>query len=327
MDDKTRPEDISARPEDDDSWHEDDWYEDENVAKGALTELDVPDTPDDASRRTFSAKLVVALVGVALVLGVLFGRFVLASIATNNQLSGVTTLAESEIDTVIGTYTYNGTRHEITVREVIEASMSLDAAVNSDGTYSMPTADEVLSYARNEILNVAVEDEGIEVTDEEVDAFAEDYLGSSDYASIASQWGVDEESAEQIVRESCAVYKLRQQIVGEAGTIEAPELPEECASGEEDLATAEYGAYIVGLLGDEWDTEADTWARTDGSYYAALGGYEFSSTSATYNQAIQAYYVAWTLYSEEYAAVSEQWTDYVNTLLSTAEITIYSLVA
>ena len=93
------------------------------------------------------------------------------------------------------------------------------------------------------------------------------------------------------------------------------------------MATAEYGAYVVGLLGDEWDAEAETWARTDGPYYELMGDMEFSSTSATYNQAVTAYYVAYAQYSEESGTSSQAWTDYVNTMLSTAEIDIYSLVA
>lgn len=277
-------------------------------------------------RRMMSVKTAMVLFGFALILGVLFGRFVLASIATSNQLNGVTTLTESELTTTVASYTYNGLRYEVSAQEVIEFNMSLESAVNSDGTYTMPTADEVLSYVRTQILNAAIEAEGIEVSDDELDEFAESYLGSSDYASIASSWGLDEDSAIEILRQSCGQYKLREQMVGSV-TAELPDVPDTCDSGNEDVATAEYGAYIVSLLGDEWDTETDTWARTDGDYYAALSGYEFSSTSGTYNQAIAAYYVAYTLYYEESSAISEAWTAYVNTLLSTVEMTIYSLVA
>ena len=54
---------------------------------------------------------------------------------------------------------------------------------------------------------------------------------------------------------------------------------------------------------------------------------EFSSTGATYIQAETAYFVAYTQYSIAYANSQQQWTDYVNGLLGSASIEIYSLVS
>lgn len=297
------------------------------MARHARDDGRTPGRGAAGSGRRVPVALMAGVAVACLVLGALFGRFVLAGLGGSGAVSGVTSLEEGELDTVVATYAYDGRTVEVTARDVIEANTSLETAEAEDGTYAMPSADDVLAYARNEILNEVVADEGIEVSDEEVDAFAESMLGTSDYAQIAAQWGLDEESARRVVGESAAVYKLREQVVGDDEAGDPPAQPAACAEGEEDVATAEYGAYVVGLLGDEWDAEGETWARTDGPYYELMGDMEFSSTSATYNQAATAYYVAYAQYSEESGTSSQAWTDYVNTMLSTAEIDIYSLVA
>ena len=211
-------------------------------------------------------------------------------------------------------------------REVLENTASLDTLVNEDGTFPIPSADDVLSYARNAILNKAVEDEGITVTDEEVTEYAMQYLQTDDFEVIASNWGITVEDAESIVRESCAVYKLHDQIVGEVEVV-MPEAPATCEEGKEEEPNADYGAYVVSLLGDEWDAENNTWARTDGPYYESMSTMEFSADSATYVQAETAYFVAYTQYTQAYANSQQLWTDYVNGLLGNASIEIYSLVS
>ena len=169
------------------------------------------------------------------------------------------------------------------------------------------------------------ESRGISVDDDEVDAYAEAMLGTSDYESIASQYGVDEEQAKDIVRDAAMVDKLYQQIVP-ATDAALPDMPAEPESGDENAASAEYASYIISLAGDEWDSETGTWASTDGPYYAALGSESFTADSATYTQALSAYYVAYQEYSEDADAASTAWTSYVNGLYANASISIYGLL-
>ena len=69
------------------------------------------------------------------------------------------TLTLEELDeVVVGTYTYQGKVYQINARQAILDSVSLSAMLNDDGTYDAPTADMVLSYARNHILAQAVAD-------------------------------------------------------------------------------------------------------------------------------------------------------------------------
>lgn len=274
-----------------------------------------------------NVKLPIAIIiGVAaLVCGLLIGRFLLTGINMGG-VSGKTTLSESELDTTVGSYTYDGKSYNISARDAITATASLDSVKDSDGNYTMPSADNVLSVARNGVLAKAVEAAGITVSDDDVASYAESTLGSSDYATIASQYSLDEDTTKSILKQSAGVKKLYDTIVT-TSTGTAPTAPATAATGQEDVATADYYNYIIGLFGDEWDTTTNTWARTDGPYYAAMSDQTFTDNTATYSQAQTAYYVAYQQYSQTASSASTQWTSYVNGLLSKASIQISSLVS
>ena len=122
------------------------------------------------------------------------------------------------------------------------------------------------------------------------------------------------------------MYKLKEKVCStQAGTI--PDAPTAPAEGAEDTATSDYGAYIVNLIGDEWDAANNTWARTDGPYYEALKDETWTPDSATYAQAQIAYAVAYKQYASDATASSGEWTAYVNGILSSASIQIYTLGA
>ena len=271
-------------------------------------------------------QILAAGVVVALVVGVLVGHFVLGGGAPSPAFPGATTVSESDLDRVIASYTYNGKTETITVRDAIESQISLDSAKDSDGNYSLPNADSALAVARNQILAKQAEAEGITVSDDEIGSYAEQILGTSDIASLAQQYGLTEDQAKEVVRESAAMYKLKEKVCStQAGTI--PDAPTAPAEGAEDTATSDYGAYIVNLIGDEWDATNNTWARTDGPYYEALKDETWTPDSATYAQAQIAYAVAYRQYASNATASSSEWTAYVNGILSSASIQIYTLGA
>ncbi len=259
-------------------------------------------------------------------IGVLVGKFLLGGFA-GGAVTGKTTLSEGELDSTVGSYVYQGQTHSITARQALGAATGVDAAKQDDGTYTMPSADNVLDYARNQVLAVAVKAEGIEVSDEDMATYAKDTLGTDDYASLASTYGMSEDEVKEVVRQSAGVKRLYDKVVGTDDSAQAPETPAEPAEGSEDAATADYGKYIVGLLGDEWDADKGTWAREDGPYYAALKDQSFSADSATYDQAMTAYYVAYQQYSQQASSQSATWSQYVNGLLANASISIGELVS
>ena len=289
-----------------------------------------------------------AWIGIAvatLVLSVIIGKFLLGGAAAAGSLGGKTTVTEAELDTPIATYTYGGKSANITVREVIELNSSLDAAVNAEGTYNVPTADMALSAARNAIVREEARNRGLTVTDEELATYTTQTLGSADYASIASSYGMTEDMVRELLTDSCLMSKLRDEVVEENTSVTMPEPPTAPAtteaapadgetSGAEttetaaaDAPTADYAAYIIDLAGDEWDATKGTWVSPDGPYASALSSYGITKDAATYEAAQAAYYVAYQKYSEAQAAVSTQWSDFVNGLLSNASIQIATLVA
>ncbi len=276
-----------------------------------------------AAPKGIAVPVFVVCVVIAVVVGVLAGHFLLGGGSTIS-LSGKTALAEDQLDSTIATYTYDGKTTNVTAREVILVNSTLDNAKDDDSNYTVPTADEVISYVRNAIVSAAAEKEGITVTDDEIAEYANSTMGSDDYATIASQYGIDEDTAKSTLKASAIMVKLRNSVV----TTElpaTPTAPDSPAEGQEDVATADYASYIINLAGDEWDSENNTWASTDGDYYAALSTYTITNDSATYAAAQAAYYVASSKYSSAYSSISTQWLAYVNTLLANATIQIGSL--
>ena len=264
----------------------------------------------------------VAVTVAALVVGVLAGHFLLGGLGTIS-LAGRTTLSAGELDSTIATYTVDGRTVPVTAREVLEESAGGEIAANEDGTYDVPSASAVLTYAQNQIILDDAESRGITASDDEIDEFVTSSFGT-DLATLASSWGISEDAARETVANAVVMRKLQDEVAGTT-LPEAPAQPAEPAEGEEDTPTAEYAQYVIGLLGDEWDAEADDWARTDGTYYATLSGYDISNEGATYAAASAAYSVAASAYQEAYNQVSAELSAYTDGLLSNATIQLGSL--
>lgn len=259
-----------------------------------------------------------------LIVGVLAGHFLLGG-ASGVSLNGRTALSAGELDSTIATYTFDGKTTNVSAREVLEEVQgSTTIPANDDGTYNVPSASDVLSYVQNKILLADAEARGLSVNDEEISEYASSSLGTDDLASIAEQAGMDEQAVKDVLRENLLASKL-QQAVTTVALPEQPTAPEEPADGEEDKATEEYASYVIALLGDEWDSEANDWARTDGTYYATLSGYEISNDAATYAAASAAYSVASTAYQDATTQVKEEWSAYTDSLLSRATVQLGSL--
>lgn len=279
---------------------------------------------DGDARRALPTAAWVAIAAAALVVGVLAGHFLLGG-AGSVSLGGRTTLSAGELDSTIATYTVDGRTVGVTAREVlVEASGSSEISANEDGTYDVPSASTVLTYVQNQLILADAEARGLTATDEQIDEFVTGSMGS-DLATLAQSWGISEDEARAVVSDAVTMRNLQDEV----STVELPEqpvAPAEPDEGAEDTPTAEYAQYVIGLLGDEWDSDANTWARTDGTYYATLSGYDISNDSATYAAASAAYSVATSVYQEAYATVSEELGAYTDSLLSRASIQIGSLV-
>ena len=285
----------------------------------------LPSTDDSASKRALlPTPLWAGICAACLVLGILIGHFVMGT--NYGSLNGKLTVDEGDLDRVVGVYVYKGKTYEVTAREAILESSSLSLAKTSEGSYRVPSADNVLAVARNAVLLQEAESEGISASEQDMVVFAENQLGTSDYSSIATTYGMDEEAVKELIRQSAVIEKLRSQVVttpvGEAPV--APVAPED---GNEEAASADYAAYIIGLAGDEWNSETGKWASENGPYATALKDYSVTSQSATYAAANAAYYVAYAAYSDASTTASSEWTDYVNGLLCEAKFAVSTMVS
>lgn len=287
-----------------------------------VDEADESETPF-ASRRT---PLRVAIPIIAAIIFTIIG-YVVGSGALVPKGTGSAVVTESQLDTPVASWSYNGQRHDITAREAIETQYAIEnAPKDEDGAYTVPGAEALIAYVRNEILVSEAESRGISVTDEEALEYAEGSIGISDYATMAEQYLLTEDMAKEVVRKNALVKKLYEQIVPEEeGAVAMPEAPAEPEGGDTSASSKEYADYIIDLAGNEWDAEKGTWASEDGAYREALADAEFTGESATYEQAQTAYYVAYGQYIEDAQGDQEAWTDFVNGLYAKAGIELYGL--
>lgn len=308
----------------------------EKAAKAGADAFDAAPSAAPAAAPTGLAALgVPAWLGIAaasLVVGLLVGRFALggesaASAAADAvALAGQTAVTEDHLDDAYATYVYKGDTHTITVREVLEQNGTIDAALDDEGNYTLPSAEYAINVARTNILNKEVEARDITVSDDDVAAYAEQALGTSDYEAIASAYGMEAEEVENLIVENCKLDVLRKEVIG-GEMPEMPEAPTAPEEGAEDQQTKEYADYIIALVGDEWDSKAGAWADESSAYATALADSEFTADGASYNDAQTAYYVAYQKYSEAQNDMSVKWTDYLNGLLSNASIQVGTLIS
>ena len=283
------------------------------------------DAPEKASHG-ISRSVCVVIAIVALAVGVALGYFLMGGPSGSSvSLNGRSTLSESELDSTIATYTFDGATHKITARDVLTFGGS-ELVANDDGTYDVPGATSILNYAQTQLMLSDAEARGITATDDEINEFLATSYGSDvDLATFASGTGMTEDAAREMLEYWVIINKLGEDVAG--GTLpEAPVEPTAPEEGEEETPTAEYAEYVIGLVGDEWDADANTWASSDGDYYATLSSYEISNDSATYAAATAAYSVAYTKYQEAYTAAAEMQNDYTNELFTRGSIQIGTLL-
>ncbi|AEB06557.1 hypothetical protein Corgl_0439 [Coriobacterium glomerans PW2] len=238
------------------------------------------------------------------------------------------TFGEDQLATVVASYTYEGQHHVITARDAIEGQASVDMSKNEEGTYTTPSVESILDEVRSKILTDVASERGLSVSDNEMTDYAQTKIGVSDYSTIASRFKVSEDQAKKIVKDQALIQKLYAQVVGDsAAGASMPLPPDEPPGGKGDAASKGYADYIIKLLGKEWDAAKGTWADETGPLHAVLKDQHFTSDSATYDQAMAVYYVAYQQYSESNSKATSAWSDFQNDLFSKVDITFYGMCA
>lgn len=315
---------TDAEAAEDDDPEDADKDADEDTAPAAVSD---PTSSDHVPAQQSNRAILIAVLVIAIIVAGVGGYFIgRGGFGGASSAPGSALLTEGQLDATVASYTYKGARHDITARAAIESQYSLDSMKTDDGMYRAPSAETLVAYVRTQILLNEAEARGIEVTDDEVTAYAEQTYGTSDFATLATQYGLSEDQAREIVRNSTMIEKLYNQIAP-ASTVALPEEPEQPADGDTSTRSKAYADYIINLAGDEWDAETGTWASTDGPYATALQGMDVTADSASYEEAIIAYYVAYQEYATQASQSRQAWTDFANTLFADADMDIYGLYA
>lgn len=236
-------------------------------------------------------------------------------------------LEESALDnTIVGSFTYDGKKIDVTARQAIEDSIGIEKAKLPDGKYAAPGADMVLAYARNYVMAKVIEQEGITVSDEEIQDYLKKSMGGATVDDLAKQYGLSKEQATKILKETVGSQKLQAKIVGQVNATE-PQVPKAPAEGKEKEPTEEYAKYILGVLGNEWDTSTNTFKNPDSDYAKALADLNFDGKTATFEQAQQVYYVAYAQFTKVQGEGTKKWQEFYNSKLSGSSITINTLAS
>lgn len=270
-----------------------------------------PMTPEQKKKLTVGA-IACGLVIVGGVAGAGIHALV-ASPATS--LTGKVSLSDSDLSGVIGTYTLNGQTHQVTARDAILATSSLTQ--NDDGTYDAPTAESVLTVARNAAMAQAARDRGLTVSDDEISSYESSSFGTDDEDSIAKLYGYTTDEVHSIVSDSLLLNKLYADVTGNDGLGSGPSQP------ADDLDDAGRAQYIIDLAGDAWDAEKGTWADSEAGngWASAMQTYGDISKSASADAATAAYQYAYGQYQDAMNDSIKKWNDFCDETYKNLTIT------
>ena len=278
-----------------------------------------------AGRRRLSPRLAIALVGAA-------AAVVVLAVALGPRLAGRATAAGSaavdagaRATTTVATWSYEGRTHDVTLQDVLDYTGSEGSYASADGTsYNVPSAETTLAYVRTEALAQVADDEGIEVTDDDVDSYVTDSMGFDTVDAAAEEYGMDADALRAQVRRGLKVQRLQDAKVDSSSLDAAavPDPPTAPDDGDVSTASTDYRDYVLNVVGDAYDASTNTWADPEGTYALALSQYDLSGDTATYEAAGAAYAAALSSSQEAYSTVDGAWTDYVNGVLSKVTVTL-----
>lgn len=260
--------------------------------------------------------------GAALAIGLLVGHFAFGSVGVPGVTNvGSATVTSSQTNEVIGTYTYKGAAHGISVQDILDYT---GGSADENGNYDLPSAETVMNYARAQITREAAKKENITVTDDDLTNFVKNQYGYESLEDFATQLNINQDQVKTLLEDAVAQQMLHDKIVGK--TLTAPTYPTAPEEGKTDEATADYAAYIQELAGDAWNKETGTWADADSDFAKATAEYDITNDSATFDAALAVYQVVYNSYSAEYQELEKTYTAYMDELYKDCTISIGTLV-
>lgn len=256
-----------------------------------------------------------------LVIGFIFGKFIFCGPNQNVTNLNKTTVTESELNQIIGSYTYDGKNYTISIKDAID---HLGNTTNSEGTYNMPSTDSIVALARQNILKNEAEKSNITVSDDEINTYIKDTFNVESVDEL-TQFGYKAEQIKDMVTTNIIQEKLQKQVMGEE-VYKQPDYPDPAKEGEENNKTEAYAEYIKKLVGDKY--KDNDWTEAGTEYkdaIAASDGGEFDGKTANYKAAMAVFQTAYREYDELQGAQTQKWLDYTNDIFKGCTITVATL--
>lgn len=227
--------------------------------------------------------------------------------------------------TKVASYTWNGKTYDVTAKEVLTWSAS---SADKDGKYDVPDGQVILSYVQAKVLQAKADEEGVSVSNDEVDDYMKQQSSSASVSDMAKSYGVSKDEMYDYLKGALKVQKLQDKVIGEAGDATAPDGPGTPKGNDYDKKTSGYADYIVKLAKSmgEWDSDKDTFK--DGSAIGKAVGDDFKvSDGASYNDAAAAYYAAYQEYAPKAQTATSKWSDYQNNVFKDIVLVMYGIEA
>ncbi|MRX81640.1 hypothetical protein [Eggerthella guodeyinii] len=265
------------------------------------------------SQRSKTGSFALVLVGLAcVVVGCVLGSILFGGSAAVFSLRS---------DGAVASFSYSGETREITQKDL--QKLSIGHSLQEDESFDYT---DVLYAVRMGVLSQEARNQGISVTDEDVSAYAKSQYRTDDYGTLG-EGVLDDEAVKEALEQELLVDRLRGGHISDDSVQQPPVTPAPLAGGPgaESIPSAEYGAYIVELFGEAYDAKTNTWVQLDSPFYEAFQDESFSAQEATFEQAMKAYYVAYSLYDTAAFGSENSWTGYVNEVMSDVEVVLHGI--
>lgn len=254
-----------------------------------------------------------------LVLGLLIGKFALGANLGNVTATNSVDVSPQQSGEIIANYTYDGQTKTVTLEDMFTYNDSASSA-NEDGSYPMPTAEQIISYVRTQIIQDAARKADITVSDEDRSEYLTKQFGTDNVDDVALSLGRTAEQVDTLMTEAITQTKLYEKVAGEVPDL--PDYPEYPADGDEEAKGETYATYITQVAGDEF--KDGKWVDAEGEFAGAIA--DFDGQEASYKDATLAYQVLYNRASERMNELSAKWRDYENEILKDCAITMGTLI-
>lgn len=263
--------------------------------------------------------LAAACSAVALIVGLSIGKFALGTNLGNMTATNSTAVSPQQSGEIVANYTYGGKTYNITLDDMFSYNDSA-ANANDDGSYAMPTTEEIISYARKQIIADTAAKKNISVSEQDKLDYIKNQFGAETMEDLAVSMGRTTEQTDQLVTETLIQTKLYEEVAGTMPDLPAfPDYPE---NEDEEAKVEAYATYITEIAGEEF---ADgKWADEDGEFAKALP--DFDGKTASYRDATAAYQVLYNRANTQMNELNQKWLDFENETLKDCAITIGTLI-